>query len=326
MEMLAVLLCFLYYLCSLVRAMSPVSLVAAMIIRDEAVNLRSNLPLWAEFTDHFVFLVDKRTTDDSTAVISSVLSRKGRSYHAESFQFTGFGQARTRSLHLAWTTFPLASHVIICDPDWRPRLPTISLHHLNRDHLVFRFVVFDRSGLTTRRMDWMLLHRPGLAMRYHLHEVLDIGHYNFSLVPWVFDEIEQPGTWHSTVGHGNSMSTKRLEFDLSMLEKDLELYPHDPHTHYYLGITYQSYVSKLAQEGHWNLTLINRAKDYLLRRLRSSYEDEFVEERWTAMFSLAEMYSTLLVGIALHCLFPSFTLFLHAGRLHECEVLVSAVS
>ena len=50
--------------------------------------------------------------------------------------------------------------------------------------------------------------------------------------------VSQPGSWHTTVGHGNSTSAKRYEFDLELLQKDLTLYGHDSHTHYYLGSTY----------------------------------------------------------------------------------------
>ena len=72
-------------------------------------------------------------------------------------------------------------------------------------------------------------------MRYNLHEVLDIGMYNIKNIQWTIHEIEKIGSWHATVGHGHSMSLKRYEFDLDLLQKDLIIYGHDPHTHYYLG-------------------------------------------------------------------------------------------
>ena len=60
----------------------------------------------------------------------------------------------------------------IADPDWRPDVSTIDKSHLNiREYDVFRFTIVDRSGITTRQCDWLLRHRAGLAMRYHLHEV-----------------------------------------------------------------------------------------------------------------------------------------------------------
>ena len=41
----------------------------------------------------------------------------------------------------------------------------------------------------------------GLAMRYHLHEVLDIGdRYDWKVLNWEVREIEKPGSWHTTVG------------------------------------------------------------------------------------------------------------------------------
>jgi len=40
-------------------------------------------------------------------------------------------------------------------------------------------------------MDWLLKHKAGLKMRYHLHEVLDIGYYTVKNIPWVVHEIEK---------------------------------------------------------------------------------------------------------------------------------------
>ena len=38
-------------------------------------------------------------------------------------------------------------------------------------------------------------------MRYHLHEVLDIGdRYDWKVLSWEVREIEKPGSWHTTVG------------------------------------------------------------------------------------------------------------------------------
>lgn len=85
----------------------------------------------------------------------------------------------------------------------------------------------------------------GLKMRYNLHEVLDIGTYSVKDVPLIAREIEQAGTWHTSVGHGDSMSAKRYQFDLDMLYKDLKIFNHDPHVHYYLGITHQAYAEKV---------------------------------------------------------------------------------
>jgi len=44
------------------------------------------------------------------------------------------------------------------------------------------------------------------------------------------------------------MSVKRYEFDLSLLQKDLVIYGHDPHTHYYLGITHHAWAEGVIQK------------------------------------------------------------------------------
>jgi hypothetical protein len=268
-----------------------VSLVAVMMIRDEEVNLRSNLPVWSTFTKNFVFLVDRRTKDNSVETIKSILSRQNVNFHLEYHEFDGFGNSRTRSLIAAWQIYPNISHVIICDPDWRPRLNTIHLQDLDPYSDVYRFVVFDRSGSTNRRMDWLLSNRRGLAMRYGLHEVLDIGLYNISLINWIFDEVEQYGSWHATVGHVHSMSAKRLAFDLDLLKKDLLIYPHDAHVDYYLGVTYKAYARACFQEtGIVNETAEALATMYLKKRIASVYRNEFLEQRWACMYDLAHLF------------------------------------
>ena len=270
-----------------------------MIIRDEAVNLQSNLALWLNTIDYFVFMVDSRTSDGSEQTIQNILGRKAP-FEILPYTFEGFGPARTLSLKAAYKYFPDATHVFIADPDWRPDISTMKKDELDLDYDAFRFLIYDRNGDTTRRCDWLLRQREGLAMKYHLHEVLDIGeHYNMKIISWVLHEIEKPGTWHSKVGHGHSMSSKRYLFDLNLLEKDLALYRHDPHTHYYLGVTNEAYAThyyadnfdKLTPEGlqlidhHFNISI-----HYLTLRITSTYEHEFTEERWACMYLLGNIY------------------------------------
>lgn len=153
-------------------------------------------------------------------------------------------------------------------------------------------------------MHWILNHRKGLRMRYHVHEVLDIGEqYTYRNLNWVIKEIEKPGTWHNTVGHGSSMSSKRFLFDLSLLNKDLIEYGHDSHTHYYLGVTYEAVATALYQtNGSLSMDIIyhyNQAIKYLQMRIESSYPREFVEDRFNCMLLLGNIYSNILVRLLL---------------------------
>ena len=91
----------------------------------------------------------------------------------------------------AYKYFPEVSHVLIADPDWRPDISTMRKDDLDLSADVFRFLSYDRNNVTTRRMDWILRQKPGLKMRYHLHEVLDIGRYTVKNIPWVIHEIEK---------------------------------------------------------------------------------------------------------------------------------------
>jgi hypothetical protein len=275
------------------------TIVMTMIIRDEEVNIRSNLPLWSKVIDYFVFMVDSRTTDKTEEAIAAILMNK-RPYKIVHHEFTGFGPARTKSLQNAWEFFPQASHVWIADPDWRPELDTINKNDLDLINDAFRFLIYDRNGLTTRRCDWLLRHRAGLRMRYHLHEVIDIGPYNPTPIPWVLREIEKAGSWHTTVGHGHSMSAQRYLFDLELLQKDVHMYGHDPHTHHYLGVTHQAYAEKVLAGNGQTITEevlfhLHAAIEAFTLRVLSRYDDEFPEERWACMFSLGALYAQSLV-------------------------------
>ena len=283
---------FLSQLCS----SEPNSLVITMICRDEEVNFKSNLALWLPVADYFVFMMDMRTKDRSRETIAEILSGNAP-YEVVSYEFDGFGTARTASLDAAWKHFPQATHVLIADPDWRPDTSTMNKVELDLQHDVFRFMVYDRNGETTRRMDWLLRHREGLRMRYSLHEVLDIGLYSLKYISWVAHEIEKPGTWHTSVGHGNSMSAMRYQFDLTMLEKDLIKYPHDPHVHYYLGLTHQAYAEGLVQSQNSSVAVdyvdghLDKSIYYLKLRVFSEYEDDFIEQRWSSMMLLGSVYT-----------------------------------
>ena len=152
----------------------------------------------------------------------------------------------------------------------------------------------------------MLRHREGLAMRYHLHEVLDIGYYTWADTGWVVDEIEQNGTWHSELGHVDSFDAKRYQFDLTMLEKDKAMYEQDPHVDYYLGVTHHAYADKLLEKLDRNREVfsdiekerllvevdehLHKAVRHLKTRSTSTYEEEFNEQRWGSMMLLGSSY------------------------------------
>lgn len=281
------------------RDLQP-SLVITMMCRDEEVNFKANLAAWTPIADYFVFLIDNRTTDNSVATISSILTAAQKDYQIVMYDFVGFGQGRTLSLETAWKHYPHASHVLIADPDWAPDTSTMDINELDDSADVFRFTAYDRNGITRRRMDWLLKHREGLAMKYHLHEVLAIGMYTAKNINWVVHEIEKPGSWHTTVGHTNSFSAKRYEFDLDLLYKDLAMYGHDPHAHYYLGISHDAFAMRTSEQlgsQHPDVQYhASKAIEFLELRATTLYDDEFVDQRWAVMLQLGSAYAYLKVS------------------------------
>ena len=280
-----------------------VSIVMTMIIRDEEVNIRSNLALWLPIVDYFVFMIDHRNTDNTKEALRSILRED--QYRLVEHTFDGFGPSRTRSLQNAFKYFPQATHVWIADPDWKPDVSTMNKNDLDLTADAFRFKIFDRNGITTRRCDWLLRQREGLAMRYNLHEVLDNGMYSWKVIEWVLHEIEQTGSWHTTVGHEHSMSAKRYLFDLELLYKDLDIYGHDPHTHYYLGVTHEAFAEKFLNHEGYSDEIVKHVQlsvQYLTLRCVSTYDDEFPEERWAAMYMLGTVYDHFVVSLLLDTL------------------------
>jgi hypothetical protein len=77
------------------------SIVMTMICRDEEVNLRANLAAeWFPIIDFFIFLIDSRTKDNTRKVIDGIFAgSKANSFKAITYEFVGFGQARTSVSH-----------------------------------------------------------------------------------------------------------------------------------------------------------------------------------------------------------------------------------
>lgn len=233
--------------------------------------------------------MDYRNSDDSKQVIANIIKDNSK-FTIFDHNFTDFGTARTTSLEQAWQSYPQATHVLISDPDWKPE--TIKKNELDFVHDVFRFKIFDRNGNTYRQMDWLLRHRKGLRMRYAIHEVLDIGMYSLKLINWVLHEIEQPGSWHTKVGHGNSMSFNRYLFDISLLQRERDMHGHDPHTHLYLGITHHAVVEHAPPDFPVDQLNFHKTEaiKYLSLRATSKYDSEFPDERWTVLYSLGLLH------------------------------------
>lgn len=122
---------------------SRISIAITMICRNEEVNFRKNLKSWLPVIDHFIFMIDIRTTDNSIQAIMEILHNKAK-YKIINYIFDGFGSARTASLQRVWEYYPYVTHVLIADPDWLPDTSTLNLSELDLDHDVFRFTAYDR--------------------------------------------------------------------------------------------------------------------------------------------------------------------------------------
>ncbi len=126
------------------------TLVMCMSLLDEESNLRLNLPLWKDVVDAYVFGIDDRTEDNTVKAIVALLpSSVPREVVYFQFDDGGFSSARNIVLRTAWAKFSWVSHIIMADPDWRPKLNTVDKSQLDHAvHKSFEFKVWDRSGTT----------------------------------------------------------------------------------------------------------------------------------------------------------------------------------
>jgi hypothetical protein len=229
------------------------------MVRDEAHNLRHNLPLWGPgFFDAYVIAVDSRTVDDTRSVLDEILPAHVPR-HIFDYTFDGFGPARTLVFSKAWEHFPDISHVLVADPDWRPNANLINKADLDFFHDSYQIKIWDRNGLTTRYCNWLMRHQPGLRYDYYVHELLRFpdGGPVFEtqkITAWEVAEAESDHSWHQTVGHGAkkgaSRTYKRFLFDIALLEREQasEQYRDSPHTLYYLGAAHCALVESSEED------------------------------------------------------------------------------
>ncbi|CAM9713169.1 unnamed protein product [Choristocarpus tenellus] len=181
-----------------------------MIVRDEEVNLRLNLPLWRDIIDCYVVGVDDRTKDDTIQVVNAVLPAN-KSRFIFLYNFEGFGQARNEVLRATRNTFPHATHLLVADADWRPNLDTVDLSQLDLVHRSFQFLIWDRSGHTTRTSSWLMRNEEGLGFKYRIHEVIDSANAKGLLpskkIGWEVHEVEGNYSWHTNL-HGHSRTAE----------------------------------------------------------------------------------------------------------------------
>jgi len=288
------------------------------MVRDESTNIRKNLPLWTysnvPFFDAYVIAVDSRTEDDTIEAIGEVT--KGTPTHVFEYDFKGFGQGRTEVFKEAWRVFSNITHVMVADPDWKPNMDLINKSDLISPSSSFEFLIWDRSGITTRHCNWLMRHQEGLYFDYYVHEFLRFeggGPYveDTKVLGWEVSEVEGDQSWHQTVGHGDksgaSRSYKRIQFDVSLLEMEQkdDKYKDSQHTLYYLGAAHCAmvegsedykvpFLNEEEELTDLQRTHANNCVTYLERRFRLHENAQERELTWSSLRWLAYCYFYIL--------------------------------
>lgn len=297
-------------------AIDPVRLGVHLLIRDEALLVKTHLPLWLGIAYCSVAGIDERSKDgshraylDATDAAPSLEDtarprRKDRPLHrrrfAFHFSFDGLGPARTAVLSEASRRFPDATHALFVDPDWRPRVPP-SLRSLiaarDRGATVFAFRVTDRNGSTERLLDWCFSVAEGATFKYRWHEALVVPTYEAALLDWDVEEVADADrlSWHAEA-HGTSSSEERYVFEIALMEADLAEMPGDARAHYYVGVDYVALGDKRSGEA------ANKAYREGLVHLRRRIEIEFRDRGSTYGGSTRDEMTYVALLMAAHAL------------------------
>ena len=200
--------------------------------------------------------------------------------------------------------FPHITHVFSIDPDWVPNAQTLRKADLEMNVNSYQFKVWDRSGMSTRKVNWLARHVPGLKFEYYVHEDFRMPDGMPPKVAkelaWEVSEVEPQVSWHTHVGHGRhrsaSRSHKRYYFDLELLEREQAdaRYTNSTHTLFYLGLVHAALLE--GTEGYKPLFL-NRDFEPTSEMRHHLHHHVMYLERFIGLH--AESYHTEYVFLAL---------------------------
>ena len=263
----------------------PGTLLLNMLTKNEAAHLNRTLPLWAPLIDYYIIGIDDANTDDSPRIIQRHLGHiPGR---IETVHFTGMGPTWTLLVEAGLRHFPEATHGIIADADFAPMQLKLDRMQLDVRCSKAMYTVYTEDHLTTRRMDWIYRNLRGVRVERRTHQILTApalpGQEVFQTLVDLAVE-ERPGGFQDRSGEKDARY-------IHWLELDLEEYPDDPRTLYYLAYAHLNLFTREGGGGggggrgvvDGNLSV---AIGYFERRARVEGN---LEERWFAMLKLGEV-------------------------------------
>lgn len=265
-----------------------------MLIKNEEEHLKRSLPEWAKIVDYWIVGVDSNNTDNSPAVIQKYLGHiPGEMVTVD---FDGMGKTWTKLVRYGLSHYPQATHGIMSDADFTPLTGTWKRSELDLTASKHFFVVIeaDRSG--TRTMDWIYRNIPGVEVLRRTHQIL--------VVPKIPGQREYAKelslhVQEHAAGFQDRAGNKSGRY-IDWLLKDLEEYPGDSRTIYYLAKEHMDLMGgrtgdpvREIREGGPGAYHVHKALEYYIQRAEMEYSinvgEKIDEERYWSMLKAAEI-------------------------------------
>jgi len=267
----------------------PGSLLLTMLVKNEADHLRRSLPEWAKVADYWVVGLDDNNTDTSDQIIKEHLGHLPGEILIVNFD--GMGPTWSKLLELGLKKYPKATHGILADADFVP-LNTFDKRQLDTRCSKHMFTVTTANHNNNRRLDWIYRNIPGAVVKRRTHQALEVP--ELTECPAV-DSKGQPLSQtlidlvveEHTGGYQDRTPGKQERY-INWLLADLDDYPEDGRTLYYLGMAkYEQFM----RENQKPQNVIEESIGYFKRRIAiPDSKTSYFEERWFAMLKLGEIY------------------------------------
>eukprot|EP00455_Lapot_gusevi_P045059 TRINITY_DN5725_c0_g3_i1.p1 TRINITY_DN5725_c0_g3~~TRINITY_DN5725_c0_g3_i1.p1 ORF type:complete len:518 (-),score=87.67 TRINITY_DN5725_c0_g3_i1:55-1608(-) len=277
---------FLIYLCLLfavqIMARPPGTLLLNMLTKNEAAHLDRTLPKWAKIIDYWVIGIDEHNTDDSPAIIKKHLGHIPGEIVVVHFE--GMGPTWSELVEVGIKNYPQATHGILADADFMPMQDRLDKMQLDIRCSKHMYTIWTQDHRTERKMDWIYRNIPGAVVKRRTHQILEV-----PALPnqEVFQTLIDLNVEEREGGYGDRTG-KKSERYIGFLKADLEDYPGDARTLYYLAYAHlELWLKNQDNPSERDWDNLKTAVDYFIQR---SEVEGNKEEKWFAMLKLGEIF------------------------------------
>lgn len=263
---------------------APGSLLLNMLTKNERDNLDRTLPHWAKVIDAWVIGVDEANTDDSVEVIRRHLGHiPGQ---IVTVHFTGIGPTWTELVDVGVREYPNVTHGIIADADFKPMVDRLDRMELDTRCAKHMYTIWTEDHRNERKMDWIYRNIPGAKVKRRTHQVVEVPAFPHAEVLQTMVNLPLE---ERTGGYQDRTPGKQKRYR-DFLLADLEDFPGDPRTLYYLGYAYyESFQELHARDRESTEAWDNLAEAVRYMKWRTEVEGN-EEELWFTILKLGEVH------------------------------------